>query len=44
MLKDVKKKVLFNDQVINMLVDVNKTYDLVLKDIDVKDIALVLPV
>ena len=43
MLKDVKKKVLFNDQVINMLVDVNKTYDLVLKDIDGKDIALDLP-
>ena len=43
MLKDVKKKVLFNDQVINMLVDVNKTYDLVLKDIDGKDITLDLP-
>lgn len=43
MLKDVKKKVLFNDQVINMLVDVTKTYDLVLKDIDGKDITLDLP-
>ena len=43
MLKDVKKKVLFNDQVINMLVDLNKTYDLVLKDIDGKDITLDLP-
>ena len=43
LVKDVKKKVLFNDQVINMLVDVNKTYDLVLKDIDGKDIALDLP-
>ena len=43
LLKDINKKVVFNDQVINMLVDVDKAYDLVLKDLDDKDIELVLP-
>ena len=42
-LNDINKKVLFNDQVINMLVDVNKSYDLILKDIDNKEIELTLP-
>jgi hypothetical protein len=43
LLKDVNRKVLFNNQTINMLVDVNKAYDLVLKDIDGNDITLEVP-